>query len=94
VDVKGVIIMDQATKQRTLEIELNNKTVSLPDEPGRDEATGAAIKAAAIAQGVAIRADFPLFRVQGSKLEPVGGGKNIHVHRGQKFRAVAPDDNS
>ncbi len=86
--------MTQTTKPRTLEIELNNRAVSLPDEPGRDEATGAEIKAAAIAQGVAIRPDFPLFQVRGSKLEPVGNDQRIHVHRGQKFRAVAPDDNS
>jgi hypothetical protein len=86
--------MDQATKPRTLEIELNNRPVSLPDEPGRDETTGTEIKAAAIDQGVAIRADFPLFVVQGHKLEPVADDDTIHVHRGQKFRAVAPDDNS
>ncbi len=86
--------MSQATKTRTIEIELNNRPVSFPDERGRDEATGAEIKAAAIAQGVAIQPTFPLFRVQGNRLEPVGDDQSVHVRQGAKFRAVAPDDNS
>ncbi len=86
--------MSEATKTRTIEIDLNNKAVSFPNERGRDEATGAEIKAAAIAQGVAIQPNFPLFQVQGSKLEPVGDDESVHIHRGLKFRAVAPDDNS
>lgn len=86
--------MSQVTKTRTIEIELNNRPVAFPDERGRDEATGAQIKAAAIAQGVAIQPNFPLFLVQGNKLEPVGDNESVHIHRGLKFRAVAPDDNS
>lgn len=86
--------MSQATKTHTIEIELNNRPVSFPDERGRDEATGAEIKAAAIVQGVAIQPTFPLFRVQGSKLEPVADDQSVHLHQGAKFRAVAPDDNS
>lgn len=86
--------MSEVTKTRTIEIELNNKPVSFPDEQGRDEATAGEIKAAAIAQGVAIQPNFPLFQVKGNKLEPVGDDESVHLSRGLKLRAVAPDDNS
>ncbi len=86
--------MSEATKTKTIEIELNNKTVSFPDERGRDEASGAEIKAAAIAQGVAIQTNFPLFLVKGKKLEPIRDDENVHIRGGLKLRAVAPDDNS
>lgn len=86
--------MSQAAKTRTIEIQLNNKPVTFPDERGRDEVTGAEIKAAAIAQGVAIQPNFPLFRVEGSRLEPVADDERVHIRPGLKLRAVAPDDNS
>lgn len=86
--------MSEANRTRTIEIELNNKTVSFPDERGRDEAKGSEIKAAAIAQGIAIQTNFPLFQVKGNKLEPVGDDESVHLHQGLKLRAVAPDDNS
>ena len=86
--------MSKTAETRVIEIKLNNKPVSLPDERGRDEATGAEIKAAAIHQGVNIQADFALFRKQGSKLIPVGDDEVVHLHPQQEFRAVAPDDNS
>ncbi len=86
--------MSEATKTKTIEIELNNKTVSFPDERGRDEATGAEIKTAAIAQGVSIQPNFPLFRVKGKKLEPIRDDESVPIRDDRKFRAVAPDDNS
>jgi hypothetical protein len=86
--------MVQATKTRTIEIEVNTRPVTLPDEPSRDEATGAQIKAAAIAQGINIRSDFPLFRKHGNDLDPVADDQVVHVRRHDKFLAVAPDDNS
>ena len=86
--------MSQATKVRTIEIEVNGKVVTLEEERGRLEATGAEIKAAAIAQGVAIRPDFVLFHARGSELDQVDDGEAIVVDPNQSFRAVAPDDNS
>ena len=86
--------MSESTKTKTIEVELNNKTVSFPDERGRDEATGAEIKAAAIAQGIAIQPNFPLFRVKGKKLEPIRDDESVPLRGGLKLRAVAPDDNS
>lgn len=86
--------MVQETRVRTITVTVNNRPVQLTDERGRFEATGAEIKAAAIAQDVSIQADFALFRVHGHELDPVGDGQSIHVREGEKFRAVAPDDNS
>lgn len=86
--------MVQTTETRTIEVEVNTRPVTFPDEPGRDEATGAEIKEAAMAQGVAISPDFPLFLVRGKKLELVEDNENVRLRPGMKFRAVAPDDNS
>jgi len=84
----------QATHLRTISIVVNTKPVDLMKEPGKPEATGAEIKAAAIAQGVNIRADFPLFEVHGNRLKPIGDNETIGIHPNQQFRAVTPDDNS
>ena len=72
-------------------------TVSVNDHPvlfTEHKATGAEIKAAAIAQGVAIEQDFLLFLVQGDHLRPIGDDDEVTLHPHQEFRAVAPDDNS
>ena len=86
--------MIQETRVRTITVTVNNRPVKLTDEHGRFEATGAEIKAAAIAQGVSIQTDFALFHIRGRELDPVGDEQSIHVREGEKFRAVAPDDNS
>lgn len=56
--------------------------------------TGAAIKEAAIAQGVPIQLDFLLSRKQGPKFWPVGDDEEIRVHNDEEFRANDGDDNS
>lgn len=84
----------QKARVRTIEISVNNRPVTLIEERGRAEAKGAEIKAAAIAQGVNIQADFALFFERGNELDPVGDDEVIRVRRHQKFRAVSPDDNS
>lgn len=59
------------------------------------EASGAQIKATAISQGVAIQQDFNLFRVKPEGgLQPIGDAETVKLHEHEKFRAVAPDDNS
>ena len=59
------------------------------------DATGAEIKATAIEQGVQIQADFILFEVQGhGSLKQIADHEQIALHEREKFRAVAPDDNS
>ncbi len=86
--------MVEATKVRTIEIEVNTRPVTFPDERGRDEVTGAEIKAAAIAQGVAIQMDFPLFLVRNKKFVPIADNQSVRIRDDKKFSAVAPDDNS
>ena len=86
--------MVQEARVRTIEIEVNTRSVTFPDERGRDEATGAEIKAAAIAQGVAIQPDFPLFQVKNKKHVRIEDDERVSIRDGMQFRAVAPDDNS
>lgn len=59
------------------------------------QATGAEIKATAIAQGVGIKPDFSLFEViGGNHLKPISDQDPTQLHDKQVFRATAPDDNS
>jgi hypothetical protein len=80
----------EAAKQASVNIEVNNKPVSLTDH----HTSGEAIKQAAITQGVAIKATFNLFRITGNKQHPVSDGDKITVHEGERFSAVDGDDNS
>ncbi len=77
-------------KTNPVTVVVNEKAVALLDR----DTTGEQIKRAAIDQGVAIRLDFNLFRLDGNKQHPVGDKEEIKVHEGERFRAVAPDDNS
>ena len=75
----------------TLTVSVNERDVVFHQH----EATGAEIKAAAIAHGVPIQPDFALFQVEGhGTLKPIGDREAITLHEHEKFRAVAPDDNS
>lgn len=59
------------------------------------KATGAEIKATAIAAGLQIQADFVVFEVKGDDdLVQVGDDEPVTLHEHQKFRIVAPDDTS
>jgi hypothetical protein len=73
-------------------------TVTVNERPvvfHQRKADGAEIKASAIQQGVPIQQDFALFEVKGAgQLKPVGDSDEVTLHEHQKFRAVAPDDNS
>jgi hypothetical protein len=58
-------------------------------------ATGAQIKAAAIAQGVAIQPNFVLQEeLPNGKSRVVGDNDRVHLRNHLKFTAIAPDDNS
>ena len=77
--------------ERDITVTVNGHPVTFSDH----KATGAEIKAAAIAQGVPIEPDFALFEVKGpGHLKQVGDTETITLHQGQSFRALAPDDNS
>ena len=76
---------------KPIPIEVNTRPVNVPDKV----LTGAEIKDAAIAQGVAIQANFALYvdRANGSS-EPVLSDQEVRVHPHMRFTAIAPDDNS
>lgn len=57
--------------------------------------TGGSIKAAAIAQGVPIEADFELSEVlPNGKQKPIADDKTVEVKDGDAFWAIPGDDNS
>lgn len=81
----------EAKKPETVTVLVNEKDVVFQDK----KVKGAEIKATAISQGVNIQPDFGLFEVKGpGNLKPVGDTDEVTLHPNQKFRAVAPDDNS
>jgi hypothetical protein len=76
---------------KTIKIVVNERPVEVEGE----HQTGASIKAAAIAQGVPIKPDFVLSIERGKgHTDIVGDDEPINVHAGERFIAVAPDDNS
>jgi len=73
-------------------------TVSVNEQPvklhGRT-ATGAEIKAAAIAQGVQIQPNFVLQEeLPNGTSRIVGDRDEVHLREHLRFTAIAPDDNS
>lgn len=72
-------------------VRVNERPVELEGE----HQTGRSVKAAAIAQRVPIKPDFVLSIERGKgRTEIVGDDEPITVHAGERFIAVAPDDNS
>jgi len=58
-------------------------------------ATGAQIKAAAIAQGVHIQSNFVLqLELPNGTSSIVGDNDTVHLHNHMRSTAIAPDDNS
>jgi hypothetical protein len=77
--------------RRPVQILVNDQKVVVDD----DEATGAEIKAAAIAAGVPIEPDFVLSEVlPNGKQKVVRDDKKIHLKDGDEFWAIPGDDNS
>src|SRR4051812_2750454 len=77
--------------QHAVTVHVNNKPVRL-DGP---KTTGAQIKSAAIAQGVAIQANFQLLEeLGGGRTRVVADGDILHINDEARFVAIAPDDNS
>lgn len=93
VDLSNTGVERFYTRQETreIEIEVNERPVKLV---GRKH-TGLEIKQAAIKQGVQIKPDFVLSRERGpSKTELIGDDQVVKVRPGDKFNAIADDDNS
>ena len=77
--------------EHTVEVTVNEQTVRLN---GRT-ATGAEIKAAAIAQGVAIQQNFVLQEeLPNGTSKIIGDNDDVHLRPHLRFTAIAPDDNS
>ncbi len=74
---------DKTPKPKPVTIEVNNRTVQMPDR----EATGADIK-----HHAQVPAEFMLYREQGGKLEPVADDTTIKLHDNERFRAVSGQD--
>jgi hypothetical protein len=73
-------------------------TVSVNEMPVKLEgrsATGAEIKAAAIAQGVRIQQNFVLQEeLPNGTSRVIGDNDHVHLRKHLRFTAIAPDDNS
>ena len=78
-------------KPKEIQIEVNSKEVVVADR----EMNGAEIKGAAIAQGVAIQANFVLqLELPNGTSKVIGDSDPVRVHNHMSFTAIAPDDNS
>lgn len=73
---------------KAVTMSVNGQAVEMP----KGEASGAEIKEAAVAQGVAIAPDFSLFLRGRHGLEPVRDAEEVKLKEGIEFSAVAPDD--
>jgi hypothetical protein len=85
--------MTTATDNETtkaITITVNGASVQMVDR----HVTGAAIKDAAIANGVPIQPDFVLYERRGASgtYTRISDGDAVVIHDGESFRAVAPDD--
>jgi hypothetical protein len=76
---------------KTITVTVNERSVTFSEH----KVTGLELKRVAIKQGVAIQEDFVLFEVKGdAPLKQIGDCDTVTLHKGQVFRATAPDDNS
>lgn len=76
---------------KDIEIEVNSRPVFMPDK----ETNGAEIKAAAIAQNVAIQPNFVLQQeLANGSSKVIGDADPVNIHHKMSFTAIAPDDNS
>jgi len=84
---------DQHDKpEKKINVTVNGHTVVFIEK----KATGAQIKATAIAQGTPnIQADFLLFEKKGpDHQKQIGDDETVNFHDGQEFQAIADDDNA
>jgi hypothetical protein len=83
--------IQQQTHTHTVIVSVNEQPVRLQGEV----ATGAEIKAAAIAQGVLIQQNFVLQEeLPNGTSRIVGDSDRVHLREHLRFTAIAPDDNS
>ncbi len=81
----------EVVNDKKVDITINDKSVVLRGS----KQTGESIKKAAIEQGMRIQADFVLsIECGGGKTKIIGGEDVIEVKPGDRFVAIADDDNS
>lgn len=77
--------------EKTVTVMVNEQAVQLEGKT----ATGAQIKAAAIAQGVHIQQNFMLQEeLPNGTSRVIGDSEEVHLRPHLRFTAIAPDDNS
>lgn len=81
---------DRPKPEKIYVIQVNTQDVKMQQR----KATGAEIKAAAIAQGVTIEPGFVLSVQHGDRYDIVGDDDEVTLHKGLDFIATAADDNS
>ena len=80
-----------AKPPKTVSVTFNRVTIEL----SKGKQTGAAIKAAAIERGVNIQPSYVLFLIKDNgNRKLIGDADEVSVHEGDRFAAVADDDNS
>ena len=90
----GPLKPDQGHGQHTVEVTVNEQKVRL-QKPQDNKVTGAAIKAAAIAEGVAIQPNFVLQEeLPNGTSRIIGDNDAVYLRAHLRFTAIAPDDNS
>lgn len=81
----------EENKPHTVTVSVNGRQITFKQHA----VSGMDIKQTAIAQGVPIQPDFVLFELKpGDRQKQVLNDEVVHLHPGQEFSAVAPDDNS
>lgn len=90
-EVGSQMIERAAEHQPHVNIKVNRIHVVMPS----DDSTGAAVKTAAIAQGVEIKQDFVLsVLAEDGKWDIVADNDPLELHDGEQFSAVAPEEHS
>jgi hypothetical protein len=83
--------MPSGQKTHTVTLAVNEQPVTMSGH----SATGADIKAAAIAQGVQIQSNFVLQEeLPNGRSRIVGDSDSVNLREHLRFTAIAPDDNS
>jgi hypothetical protein len=90
-DPQGTKTAPDANLDKTVTITVNEQPVQLEGKT----ASGAQIKAAAIAQGVHIQQNFVLQEeLPNGTSRVIGDNDEVHLRPHLRFTAIAPDDNS
>jgi hypothetical protein len=80
-----------AKPPKTVSVVFNRIAIELP----KGKQDGASIKAAAIEQGVNIQPSYVLFLIKDNgNRKLIGDADDVNVHEGDRYAAVADDDNS